>query len=288
MYRLITVLFLLLVCPTQAEERGLATLGILHPQFPCSLTIQALEAQGGLWLAVLAFDFGSSTRCLVRARDALRRAGKPLRIEVYLSNGSCRRFGRCGKGSFLPQYSIGRLNRALERHDPRVERAIRLRARLILSKITPITTEISLVAELEDNFTEKAARWFISILREEWPYEIIRNPVSDSSGYAGADMWEYHGVLNWPKGRTDNCIWNNDGLDLMHNFSRGALGVPLPSAEFRRLQRKNTCSRKFTHVAEFNCLTKSRARDFTQPWDRPCGGAAGGIRELIRSAPLLF
>jgi lysophospholipase L1-like esterase len=211
-----------------AKEVGVAYFSILSPHFPCAQALSVFETGAGPALATLWGTFGKDTRCL--AEWFKTAPEKPHTLEIHPWNGPCIRNKRCESDEIGAGLSIKEFNRKLEQGDEQLIRAITERIREIkaaVEKLARHSDELILSTGLEDNYSPAAFENVLRVLKEHWPYKIVRNPVGDlkNKEYTGADYLELHGS-DPMFGPEDRCIANLDGTDI--NFPHRAGVDPQP------------------------------------------------------------
>ena len=206
------LLSLILLIPLSAsaqQYRGVSAFAAMHPGYPCDALLATTDFSPLPAMAVLYETFGYQTNCIERFTQ--RYYNKPHLLQIHFSNEVCRRNRNCIDES-LGGYSVDKYNEALERMDPDLVTKIRLRMfflRSLSDAVKNSNTRIIIGAGLEDNYSSKAYENLVSILREQWPWEISRNRHIGGRSLQDAQLEEFHSV-NARKGSLP-CIANEDG-----------------------------------------------------------------------------
>lgn len=169
-------------------------------------------------IAVLMETFGDDWRCV--EKFTAQNAHRPHTLEIVLSNETAFRRPLAHRGPEEIFYKLGvaQRNKLLELGHVEILQAYRDRAKKAREKAERLAnsnTRLVLNIGLEDNWTTLAYLRVLAVVRAEWPYEVISNPLK---GYriAGADLWESHSTTPnkaWPGGK---CFANNDGKSLSY------------------------------------------------------------------------
>jgi lysophospholipase L1-like esterase len=201
-----------------AEPRnvGVAYFSILSPRFPCAEALAVFETGTDPALAALWGTFGKDTSCL--AQWFKTAPEKRHTLEIHPWNGPCIRNKRCEAHEVGAGLSIKEFNRRIEQGDEGLVRAMTERVREIrgsVEKLARPSDEMILSTGLEDNYSPAAFEKVVRLVKENWPYKIVRNPVGNlrNEPYGGADYIELHGsdpVFD----ANDKCIANLDGTDI--------------------------------------------------------------------------
>lgn len=218
--------------PLRAEARiGLSAFGIFSENFqgrPCSILLETIRHSDRPAIAALYKTFGTNTACIERFWRKTSEWGKTHVTEIHFSNEAGRRSGLLDKDDFVRSADVETYTSLLEAMPEWLDAAIRERTREIVALIQPGLSNGSFILStgLEDNFSNLAWDNIYAIIRQEWPYEIVRSPAL--SAYiveqqfvppAGIRM-ESHGYSR----RLDQqgCIGNGDGqdLDFLQNAGR--------------------------------------------------------------------
>lgn len=207
------LLFLASQANAESSFKGFSTYAAMHPKFPCERFVKIAKEATFPAMSVLYGTFGRDERCLACFTDVLK--GRHHAVQIHLTNETCRRNGRtCLRGEINPEMSTNRHNRTLERMGKRIERKYRFRLRRIAAlakRIGTVKTDWLISTGLEDEYTKKAYDNILKIVKEEWPYAIVRNPLSDNDPYIGsAHLIELHSSEARFRGMP--CIFNQDGL----------------------------------------------------------------------------
>lgn len=230
-------LFALIAAATQQTEasaqqfRGVASFAAMHPQFPCDQWLriydEALKRKPDLLpaMAILWGTFGDDRTCAQRFADKF--ADRPHVIEVYFSNGPCRRSERCFDGEFFPEWSEDEYNRRLEGRDEKGRYVgpdvvalggIHWRMREIerfAARVENPKTRWLVSWELESNLSVAAGIMWEAHYRtlvelgELRRFALVANPHSPRH-YGRAEFREFHSKHGRPSG-VPNCVANEDG-----------------------------------------------------------------------------
>ncbi len=208
---------------------GVAYFSILSPHFPCAQALSVFETGAEPALATLWGTFGEDTSCLAKWFETA--PTKRHILEIHPWNGPCIRNKRCEPHELGAGLSAKEFNRKVEQGDEQLLRTITERIREIktsVEKLARPSDELILSTGLEDNYSPAAFEKILRLVKENWPYKIVRNPVGDlrNRGYAGADYIELHG----PKpafGPNDRCIANLDGTDINFPHRQGTDPQPI-------------------------------------------------------------
>ena len=215
---------------------GLCTFAVLHKKFPVMQAIKILSSSSKPVIAALFGTFGTSFGNLYEIMDTYPN----LTVIMHMSNEVARRKGNMYRGELLRGYSVDKFNRALENKNKRVERAILRRVRRIKQKLDKKalpTHRLILSLGLEDQYSKRAVKRLIKLVRSEWPYEISRNPVDIRKtdmrfGRERIDLLELHSKA--PVYRGEHIIWSNDGVDI--DFGQQTLVEPnVKASEMSRI-----------------------------------------------------
>lgn len=244
----IFALLLALVTTTaNGQVRGVAYYAI--QKFTKAQCEQALQVFDGVRLPSLSIlwgTFGENTSCI---RSFLDRFSKvPHILEINITNETCRRAPRyCGLGEIARDLRFWHLNEKLEAHDPTIRAKYAARIRQIKAFIKEATNEnttVFLTTGLEDNFTSKAYRQVVRILKRNAPhFPIVRSTIGPKAYLADsyrANYVELHG-FGADVSTTKSCIFSNDGHDIDFNSGRrpldGSRSVSELLSEIRRVKR---------------------------------------------------
>lgn len=231
--RLSVSLCLLLAFSTHAQGRqyvGFSSFAALNPNYPCDRFIGIARKAKSPSMTVLLSTFGNDLTCVSKFLTTFKR--KHHLLQIHISNETCRRhIGRCAKEEIFPTLTTTPYNKALQRGNLKVKRAIQDRAIFIRDKILPLTnkrTKVIVSTGLEDNYNNKAYIKVLSYVKEILPKtNTARSPVTDRCYLLnGANYCELH--LTTSVFNNSLCIWNNDGnlnspndqLKLFYKFSK--------------------------------------------------------------------
>lgn len=234
--------------------KGFSSFAAMNPNFPCSRFLKISSHAKKPAMVILYGTFGTDWSCAQRFVE--RFSNKPHLLQIHFYNASCLAFKRCYTGEIF-RSSTKNVNRSLSNYSPRVVELVARRARNIYTAVERIKTHnttLLLSTGLEDRLSSQAYSVMYSILRKEWPYEIVRNPVGPVyKTYKPADYLELHGMRPSYKGAP--CLWNGDGLKLtmsetaiifsrlanrcgvLYAWTRGAQGIYLDRDFVRPLER---------------------------------------------------
>jgi hypothetical protein len=220
-------------------------------------------------LAILWGTFGNDTSCLKKWFATAPASQHTL--EVHLFNGPCIRNKRCEAHEFGAGLTPRELNRLLESKDPNIIGRLAQRIDEIkfeVQKLARPSDEIILSTGLEDNFTLKAYQVVATLVKERWPYSVVRNPVGNlrEKGNAGADYIELHGAT--PTFASDaRCIANLDGTDISMPYRTGVPPKPISWEQAQAFMRKyeQQCRITFLWAGEWQGLIPG---DFIVPSKR--------------------
>ena len=206
---------------------GCSFLALLHKNFPTKQAMKCFEGIGQPAITFLWGTFGTKKSNLKPFFEMNK--DKPHLVQVYLTNGVCIRKRNCKRGEVCRKDTSSKWNRKLRKKNLILKLKLKARVRSVKKTLEKHGNENSrfvLVPQLEDNLTNGAAREFIKIIREVWPYEVVRNPVGNNpyKHLSGADALELHHI-NAPLGGTI-LYASNDGEDIHFNHRDATL---LPS-----------------------------------------------------------
>lgn len=216
--RLNVSLCLLLAFSSHAQGRqyvGFSSFAALNPKYPCNRYLTIAKKAKSPAMTVLLSTFGNDLTCVSKFLTTFKR--KPHLLQIHLSNETCRRhIGRCTKEEITPTLTTSTYNKALQRGNLKIKRAIQNRVLFVKDKILPLTnkrTKVIVSTGLEDNYNNKAYVKVLSYVKEILPQKNIataRSPVTDRCYLLnGANYCELH--LTTSVFRSTSCIWNNDG-----------------------------------------------------------------------------
>lgn len=222
---------------------GISTFAGSHPRFPVGEFLsQYPDGMRRPAIALLPGSFGWDRRILEAFRSKF--SGTKYLIQVHVASGPGRRRGGFPT-DFLNEYSISRLNGALERGEEVVKAKIRRRAKKIQGwlypdGIKPCNERLAISYELEDNLSDAAWRTFAWIFDEafEPDYIEVRNPCKGGGGITsrkGTAVREHHGARV-----AAGMFWNMDGLsvDLKDDSGYDNVISPGKAEELMRTARK--------------------------------------------------
>lgn len=172
---------------------GLDYLALQHRNFPVKRAMKVYRGVKNPALGYLHGTFGKRMRGVKRFIRMNR--DKPHLIRVHLYNAVCVRHNNCAPRELRPSWGVDDWNRALAFPTKRLIKDIQnrvLEVRLGLEKWASENTHLAMSIALEDNLHPEAARELTRIVREVWPYELIRNPVSPFESVASTDALELH------------------------------------------------------------------------------------------------
>ncbi len=236
--RLSVSLCLLLAFSSHAQGRqyvGFSSFAALNPKYPCNRYLTIAKKAKSPAMTVLLSTFGNDLTCVSKFLTTFKR--KPHLLQIHLSNETCRRhIGRCTKEEITPTLTTTPYNKALQRGNLKIKRAIQNRVLFVKDKILPLTnkrTKVIVSTGLEDNYNNKAYVKVLSYVKEVLSKtNITRSPVADRCYLLnGANYCELHSTnsnFNNSSGKLYPCIWNNDGninstydqLKLFHKFRK--------------------------------------------------------------------
>lgn len=195
MDRLIFVLTLALMpCVALCDTfYGVDYLALQHRDFPVRKAMKVFRGVDRPALGYLHGSFGKRMRGV--KRFVRLNADKPHLIRVHLYNAVCVRHRNCARRELMPKWGVDDWNRNLALPSQKFIKMIQDRAlevRDSLERIANQNTHLVMSIALEDNLHPEAARGLVKILKEVWPYAIIRNPMSPLDSLASADALELH------------------------------------------------------------------------------------------------
>lgn len=188
---------LFLVASVAHAERntyfGVDFLALQHRDFPYR---KAMKVFSGVDRPALGYLHGTFGRRMNGVEHFVNRHGtKPHLIRVHLYNAVCVRHGNCAPRELMPKWTRDDWNRKLVEMPKKLKRRLQDRAlevRDSLEAIVNENTRLVLSIALEDNLQDGAARNLVEVLKEVWPYDIIRNPMLPFSSPATSDALELH------------------------------------------------------------------------------------------------
>jgi hypothetical protein len=277
------LLLIVLFWPILAQaEIGFSVYSLLSPSHPCKNTLHLIRKFKPKSIQFLAFDFGKSTKCLAQLPSTIQ-------LVAILSNESCRRSHRCGKGSFLGQYSVSRYDRILRQRPTKFLPDLRKRLKAINALGRNFTKPVIVSLGLEDNLSATASTSLLNAISEvrvnlnlEYLSNVyLQNPEScicfDENPSVLCEchnpwLWETIAISS-PAG----CVINNDGWIYTKPWLRwGADLSQLHSAGY--WFQSSECHR-YLWVPSWNCRP---ANGWLEPWGRDCSDR-GVPDSLIRS-----
>lgn len=194
--------------------------------------------------AVVLGSFGSDEYSARKFFSKMASLSRPHCFMAHLDNGVARRRRTQSKYDIAPNMDINAFNRALAEGDSDVMKAIRKRVRnfkTFCESYADPKCRLYLSLTLEDNFDQAAHLAIRRVVRDEWPYAIVSNPMRSMFSHDEHFVREYHAPLGAIRG---NSAINGDG-DPIH--VGGANGTnPSPS----HLQK---ALRLFERGREANC-----------------------------------
>ena len=211
------------------KPRGIATFALMNKRYPFVRAMRALRDIDDPVIAILYGTFGLNEVGL----ENFLFDYPDLTVIFHVANGSGRRKrnrtnGRplLFKGELWKRLHVARLNTLLERKKGRVIRPYRKRIRKILAltkKYGGLQHKFILSIGLEDNYSDGAVATLLDVAREEWPYQISRNPMSRNAtglhyGHSKLDFIELHSARPILSGK--NSIWSNDGASISFGEQR--------------------------------------------------------------------
>lgn len=211
---------------------GVSYFAMQAKSFPCEEALSVFRGVEVPATAVLWGTFGSERTCLKK----YLKLGQRRILEIHPTNEAGRRNRRSQIGDLLPGYTVEQLNRALERGSRTVILAFKRRVSRIdsfLKRYADYTTEAILSTGLEDNYTEKAFRRVLGIVKQ-YGYAVARSKVGHSRS-DGVDFNEYHGVLT---SAPAPCIFNFDGTDIRTDLGRWGYSNSVSLSRAKELLRK--------------------------------------------------
>jgi hypothetical protein len=138
-------------------------------------------------------------------------------VEVHYDNQTCRRPPRkCFREESSPELSAVQYSKLLEEMSARTRKNIVRRMVKLVSEITSVSsprTRVVISTGLEDEYSDKAFRNLVRVMRSKWDGEMVRSIAGDRNhGPIRTEFIELHSERAlFPKGVP--CIFNQDGLD---------------------------------------------------------------------------
>ena len=191
-----------------AQYRGVSAFAAMHPNYPCDALLATTDFARYPAIAVLYETFGYDQKCI--ARFVARNHWRPHMIDFHFSNEACRRNHNCIDESLGG--SVSEYNKALEAKDPKLVAKLQARMwviRSIFDSIKNDNTRVVISVGLEDNYSDKAFKNLVEILRPIWPWEFSRNPCKGGRSLSGVQLKEFHSLTSRPGGL--RCMANEDG-----------------------------------------------------------------------------
>ena len=252
---------------------GCAFLAMQHKAFPFKQSMRCFEKVKRPAIAVLWNTFGrqkKGIRYFLQSQQS-----KPHLVHFYLLNSVCVRNNNCQQGELNPSWSKYKWRRRLTRSHWRLENQLRRRTkklRRFIERHANENTHISLAVALEDNLTDKAARNLIEIVRQEWPYDLIRNPMHNTinSSIAGADMLELHDY-GAPLGPKAAMYASLDGNDIEFPHREPTVSPSRGKKEVRGYlsrAKRSGCRAVFLWSAQWQGIEKGTAASSPKPRSR--------------------
>ncbi len=201
---------------------GLSIFSVQSPHFqggPCKRVQKIIVRQKIPALTYLYNTFGSDNTCLESIWDEIIARGKRHITQIHFSNEVGRRNNLTSPYDFYPDHSTKQYVTLLEEMPESLETDIRQRVREILGSIENYadTGTFILGTGLESQYSVRAYNNLYRILREEWPYEISRNPLRSTQrkldNTTPDTYYEYHHYKR-ARNMPTRCILNGDGQDL--------------------------------------------------------------------------
>jgi hypothetical protein len=264
---------LLLIPRLASADLGFSIYSLLSPTHPCDNTLQLIRKFKPTTIQFLTFDFGKSTKCL----DKIATKHPDLQLVAILSNESCRRSHRCGKGSFLPQYSVAKYDRTLRLRPSRIMPELRKRLSAINALGRNFIKPVIVGVGLEDNLSATATLGLLNAIREtrislnldRIAYDAIQNPENciclDEHPSLICEchnpwLWETIAISS-PAG----CIINPDGW--IFNGGQFKWGADNREVYDSRYWFKSRECDHYLWLPEWNCRP---SRGWVEPWGRDC------------------
>lgn len=197
----------------QPTYLGISAFAIMNPGFPCEAFLETARKVDAPALSFLWGTFGSNPSCIQKWVNENK--DKPHLIQIHFSNEVCRKKGNCRGGEFFGELTPSEYDAFIVLGPPRFQLELRHRVNRIKALIQSVANENTLVIlsmGLEDQYSYIAANILHQYLKEQWPYEISRNPL-DHSDPPVALVHELHGV-QLPNLSRPNCIANLDGVSI--------------------------------------------------------------------------
>lgn len=217
---------------------GVDYLALQHRDFPAR---KAMKVFRGVDRPALGYLHGSFGKRMGGVKRFIRlNSDKPHLIRVHLYNAVCVRHRNCAKRELMPRWGVDDWNRALAFPSPSLINKIQKRAleiRHSLEGIANQNTHLVMSIALEDNLHPEAARELVKIVREVWPYALIRNPMSPLDSLASADALELH-TAHSLLGQGAYTFGSTDGASIKFPHRPAATEKALSEGELRDYLRK--------------------------------------------------
>lgn len=158
---------------------------------------QILDASERPSIGILHGSFGGWRKGANLKAFWERYRGKDVLVKCHISNGPARRAGRMSEVEVLHGWSIQQVNQALAVKDKEAIDAYLESARTVYLAWKAYGHGTLSLGELENNFSEQAAKNLIQALKEAFPdAKTHNNPVPGFGfvGLCGADYLELHGL----------------------------------------------------------------------------------------------
>lgn len=193
------------------KYRGISSFAAMHKGFPCKQFLDISSHAKAPAMNVLWGTFGTSPKCVSAFTKKFEH--RPHLLQIYFSNGSCRALKRCKEGEIGRTLTTNQFDQRLRKSNPKLAAQIVKRAEEILYFAVSNSNEntrLVLVVELEDRASNAAISKQITLLRQRWPYVIVRNTIRTSFGVdTRLDGLESHRLRPACGGATKYA--NNDG-----------------------------------------------------------------------------
>jgi len=197
------LLLLLLAVSAAKGEEGVSYLAFAgFDSKECAKALRVWDGVEFAWVAFLWSSFGDGLCPDIFISNVKSRR---KRVQIYASNGTCRRFPRYCTRFDVPASYASRLERIADWIYSRYGEA-----------------EFHVVIELEDDISTKEFRRRLKLARKILPpgTKIIRNPNARNFDSHGADIIELHGLerADFPAGA--GSVVSNDGVDIDFGSAR--------------------------------------------------------------------
>lgn len=220
-------------------KTGVSFFAMQSRRFPCEKALQIARAGENIPIAILWGSFGNDNRCLSRYLNENPEAS----VVVHMSNEVSRRKNSQCRGDLLPNMNVRDLNDALEERKRSVIGAYKKRLGNIVSFFDSHEThrgKVIISVGLEDNYTDRATKVLLSLLKKNARHKVLRNPVGSVSparcyGRSCFDYIELHGSkFRYSRGKN---LYSNDGQDLQIGQRNGIRNRISPTQLLRRIKR---------------------------------------------------